>query len=101
MSGPAQLWQTLVGRPDSVIGYIVTALDNADPEVIMISGRSRHPIRPDTGSPRHRASGMVFELTAAELSQADAYEVAEYQRVEAFLVSGGKAWVDVEGRPQA
>lgn len=84
-----------------MIGFIVTALESADPEVIRISGGLRHPIRPDTGSPRHRAPGTVFELTTAELSQADAYEVAEYQRVEVFLASGGKAWVDVEGRPQA
>ena len=34
-SGPAQqLWQSLVGRLDSVIGHIVTAVDSADPEDI-------------------------------------------------------------------
>ena len=79
----------------------MTAVDSADPEDIRISGRSRRQMLPYTGSPRHRAPGTVFELTTAELSQADAYEVAEYQRVEAFLASGGKAWVDVEGRPKA
>ena len=79
-SGPAQqLWQSLVGRLDSVIGHIVTAVDSADPEDIRISGRSRRQMLPYTGSPRHRAPGTVFELTTEELSQANAYEVADYE----------------------
>jgi hypothetical protein len=34
---------------------------------------------PYTGSPRHRAPGTVFELTTEELSQANTYEVADYE----------------------
>ncbi|WP_281280720.1 hypothetical protein [Falsirhodobacter xinxiangensis] len=39
---------------------------------------------------------MVFRITAAELAAADAYEVADYKRVEVALTSGRKAWVYVQ-----
>jgi gamma-glutamylcyclotransferase (GGCT)/AIG2-like uncharacterized protein YtfP len=37
----------------------------------------------------------VFEITPAELASADAYEVYEYERVEAELASGSRAWIYV------
>ncbi|HRI04651.1 MAG TPA: gamma-glutamylcyclotransferase [Pyrinomonadaceae bacterium] len=37
--------------------------------------------------------GMVFELTADELSLADTYEPVEYSRVQVTLASGKLAWV--------
>lgn len=90
----------LIGRPDSVIGYIATVVEIDDPEVIRISGRSRHPMLRYTGSYRHQVPGTVFEISTEELSLADAYEVACYQRVEGNLASGGKAWVYVERSAQ-
>jgi len=39
--------------------------------------------------------GVVFEITEAELAQADAYETADYQRIEATLKSGRQAFVYV------
>jgi hypothetical protein len=42
--------------------------------------------------------GTVFEVTEEELSQADAYEVDDYERVQAPLESGGRAWVYIERR---
>ena len=39
---------------------------------------------------------MVFEITADELAAADAYEVADYKRVEIMLLSGKKAWVYIK-----
>lgn len=92
--------RTLTGQPDSIIGYIVAVIDIADPEMIRISGRSRHPILRYTGLARHHVPGTVFELSTAELRLADAYEVASYQRVEASLVMGGKAWAYVERSAQ-
>ncbi|HEY4098796.1 MAG TPA: gamma-glutamylcyclotransferase family protein [Baekduia sp.] len=39
--------------------------------------------------------GTVFDLTAEQLRAADAYEVADYARVEVPLRSGQTAWVYV------
>ena len=90
----------LIGRPDSVIGYIVTAVEIDNLEVIRISGLSRHPMVRYTGSYHHQVPGTVFEISSYELSLADAYEVASYQRVEANLATGGTAWVYVERSAQ-
>jgi gamma-glutamylcyclotransferase (GGCT)/AIG2-like uncharacterized protein YtfP len=40
-------------------------------------------------------AGMVFEITAQELTAADRYEVSEYARVQVTLRSGVQAWVYV------
>jgi gamma-glutamylcyclotransferase (GGCT)/AIG2-like uncharacterized protein YtfP len=48
------------------------------------------------GDPSSLVAGMVFEVTEAELAEADRYEVPfGYVRVEAELKSGGRAWVYV------
>jgi gamma-glutamylcyclotransferase (GGCT)/AIG2-like uncharacterized protein YtfP len=44
--------------------------------------------------------GTVFEVTEEELSQADAYEADDYERVQAPLESGGRAWVYIERQDQ-
>jgi gamma-glutamylcyclotransferase (GGCT)/AIG2-like uncharacterized protein YtfP len=86
----------LNGRPDGIIGYIVTALKITDPKVLHISGHATHPMIRSTGNVRHRVPGTVFEVTEQELAQADAYEVEAYERVQAPLESGGRAWVYIE-----
>jgi hypothetical protein len=48
------------------------------------------------GGDTDHVPGMVFEVTAAELAAADAYEVADYKRVAARLASGATAWVYVK-----
>ena len=40
-----------------------------------------------------RVAGVAFEVTDAELAQADGYEPAGYERVSAKLASGKQAWV--------
>ena len=56
------------------------------------------PIVTFTGSPDSRVSGTVFEITDAELAQADAYEVAAYKRIATQLASGRQAWVYIDAR---
>jgi len=92
--------RTLYGRPDGIIGYIVTALKITDPKVIHMSGFTTHPMVRATGNVRHRVPGTVFEITDQELAQADAYEVDDYERVQAPLESGGRAWVYIERQCQ-
>jgi hypothetical protein len=69
-----------------------------DPEVVRTSGKTHHPIVAFTGKSEDRAPGTVFEISDAELAQADAYEVAAYVRVKAPLASGLEAWVYVDAR---
>ncbi|MCH8537352.1 MAG: gamma-glutamylcyclotransferase [Alkalimonas sp.] len=37
--------------------------------------------------------GTVFEITDAELAQADDYEVADYVRINATLKSSTECWI--------
>lgn len=60
------------------------------------SGKHIHPIVVRSNDPQDRVEGTVFEITSAELAAADAYEVADYGRVEAQLASGSTAWVYVK-----
>lgn len=86
----------LAGTPDQLVGYIIGQLKVDDGDVIATSGKEFHPIARATQSLRHRVPGIVFEVSEAELSQADHYEVAAYQRVATTLESGQVAWVYVE-----
>jgi hypothetical protein len=88
----ANFGRLLLGRPDSLPGYILLPITIDDPTVVALSGKSQHMIakRTDAGE---QVAGMVFEITAQELAAADRYEVAEYTRVEVTLESGVRAWV--------
>jgi GNAT superfamily N-acetyltransferase len=51
-----------------------------------------------TGGADSRVAGTVFEISDAELAQADEYEErAKYTRIAVTLASGKQAWVYVEG----
>lgn len=69
-----------------------------DADVVAKSGRTHHPIVKYTGSDSDRVAGTVFEITDAELANADKYEVSAYKRVAARLASGSQAWVYVDAR---
>jgi hypothetical protein len=90
----ANFGRLLAGRADSLTGYSLLPIPINDPAVVALSGKSQHMIarRSNAGD---EVSGMVFEITAAELAAADRYEVAEYTRVLVTLKSGVKAWVYV------
>jgi Gamma-glutamyl cyclotransferase, AIG2-like len=90
----ANFRRLLSGRPDLLPGYTLVPIIIVDAAVIALSGKSQHKIakRSNAGD---EVTGMVFEITAAELAAADQYEVAEYTRVQVTLKSGVKAWVYV------
>lgn len=83
----------LTGHTDQLPGYTIRNLRITDPEVLAASGKEFHPILHYTGNPADRVDGTVFDLTAEELAQADSYEVDDYQRIAAKLVSGTIAWI--------
>jgi gamma-glutamylcyclotransferase (GGCT)/AIG2-like uncharacterized protein YtfP len=85
----------LTGRSDALVGYNQSLLRIEDAAVLAASGLSHHPIVRFSGDARDRIEGTVFEVSDAELAQADAYEVSDYQRVLAPLASGAQAWVYV------
>ena len=83
----------LTGRSDALVGYSQSLLRIEDAAVLAASGLSHHPIVRFSGDASDRVEGTVFEVSNAELAQADAYEVSDYQRVLAPLASGAQAWV--------
>lgn len=85
----------LGGRADALPGYRLGHLEITDPEVVALSGTATHPVASPTGNPADRVEGVVFEITDAELTAADGYEVAAYRRVLCPLASGSQAWVYV------
>jgi gamma-glutamylcyclotransferase (GGCT)/AIG2-like uncharacterized protein YtfP len=86
----------LKGSPDALPGFRQSMVRITDPEVIRTSGADHHPIVQASGDPRDEVSGAVFEITAAELAAADAYEVSDYKRIAVRLKSGRDAWVYVK-----
>jgi gamma-glutamylcyclotransferase (GGCT)/AIG2-like uncharacterized protein YtfP len=77
--------RVLQGEPDALVGFQ--------------SGRhGKYANVVFNGDEKSRVSGVVFEITDAELAAADHYENdtdATYQRIETTLASGKRAWVYV------
>lgn len=83
----------LSGTKDSLPGYQVGEVKIEDPDVVRSSGKVYHPILRYTGNLDDRVEGTVFELTDAELVQADSYEVDAYQRQQATTSSAVQCWI--------
>ena len=81
------------GEPDALFGYSKEMVEIIDPDVVAISGERFHPIVRKTGNKNDTIPGIVFTLTRAQLAQADAYEVDDYERVSVTLKSGKEAWL--------
>ena len=83
----------LAGAKEQLPGYKVEKLKIKDQAVIEKSGTEMHPILVHTGDSTDVVSGMVFEVTQAELEKADEYEVEDYRRTLAPMRSGSQAWI--------
>ena len=94
----ATFGRRLHGHADQLVGFEQSLVEIEDPEVVATSGKTHHPIVKYSGSSDSRVEGTAFEITDAELEQADRYEVAAYSRVTATLASGRQAWVYVDAR---
>ena len=92
----ANFGRELTGRHDAMLGYSQSWVEITDPHVLASSGKTHHPIVAPSTARGTQVEGMVFEVTAAELAAADAYEVADYKRVSVTLASGLTAWVYVQ-----
>jgi gamma-glutamylcyclotransferase (GGCT)/AIG2-like uncharacterized protein YtfP len=89
----ANFGRELSGQPDILQGYIIGEVEITDERVLRESGKAFHPILRYTGNVADEVQGTVFELTDAELAQADDYEVDDYVRVAAQLKSGAQCWI--------
>ncbi len=88
----------LEGAPDALVGFRRDMVEITDPDVLAKSGERFHPIVSRSGDEADRVEGTVFLVTLDELAAADAYEVADCERVEAALASGLRAWVYIARR---
>lgn len=94
----ATFGRRLAGQADQLAGFVQTDIEIVDPEVIRTSGKTHHRMLVFTGRDEDQVKGTVFDITDAELAQADAYEVDDYKRVAVTLASGLQAWVYVDAR---
>lgn len=92
----AQFGRVLEGVEDALVGFRRDMVEITDPDVLAKSGERFHPIVSRSGDDADRVVGTVFMITSQELAAADAYEVSDYERVEALLASGARAWVYVK-----
>lgn len=92
--------RTLTGFKDTLTGFKISMVKIEDPAVIASSGLAEHPILSHTGESEDEITGTVFELTEAEIQQADEYEVSAYKRAAVTLKSGKEAWVYVSSDMQ-
>lgn len=89
----ANFGRELSGSKDTLQGYVVGEIEITDERVLRESGKAIHPILRFSGNVHDEVAGTVFEITDAELAQADDYEVDDYVRIEAKLKSGKTAWI--------
>jgi gamma-glutamylcyclotransferase (GGCT)/AIG2-like uncharacterized protein YtfP len=86
----------LEGQKDLITGYEPSLLKIADPAVAARLGKTHHDNISPTGDDWSNVQGTVFEITDAELAQADKFEEQyAYKRVNVTLASGNEAWVYV------
>ena len=88
--------RSLTGSDDAMPGYRTTMLEITDPAVLATSGERFHPIVEPSSDPADEVAGRVFQISEAELWQADAYEVSDYARIRVQLRSGLFSWVYVK-----
>jgi hypothetical protein len=91
----ATFGRDLVGTKDELVGYEPSLVKIPDPAIVARLQKTHH--NNVTKSDGHsRVAGTAFEVTDAELAQADIYEAEfNYVRVLAPLASGRETWVYV------
>ncbi len=88
----------LEGFVDVLLGYQLEMVEIEDAQVVLLSGKTHHPIAVLSADKSAEIKGMVFKITQQELARSDKYEVDAYQRVLGQFKSGKKAWVYVSAK---
>ena len=79
----------LIGSPDLLLGF----------ELPQKKAYGEYSVISRATNPSSSVNGMVYEISAGELEQVDAYEGEEYVRIPVKLQSGKKAWVYIAKEP--
>jgi gamma-glutamylcyclotransferase (GGCT)/AIG2-like uncharacterized protein YtfP len=88
------------GQSDELPRFEPSLLKIENPHVVAASGETHYANVTFNGRADSHVSGTVFEITDAELAEADEYErEGKYERVAVTLASGRQAWVYVAGGP--
>jgi len=88
--------RALEGWADSLPGFQPDAVKIEDAAIVRAIGRTHHANVIPASRADSRVQGTVFEITDAELTQADEFEAQfSYRRVAVTLASGNHAWVYV------
>lgn len=85
----------LEGEKDILTGYTMNRVEITNPEVLRKSSQKYHPILEHSGNNNDEVEGILFEVTDAEILQADEYEVDDYKRIETVFKSGKKGFIYV------
>jgi gamma-glutamylcyclotransferase (GGCT)/AIG2-like uncharacterized protein YtfP len=92
----------LVGQRDELCGFELGLVKIADPKVAAALGRSHHANVIFTGREGSRVAGTAYEVEDSELPRVDRFEAEfSYERVDAELGSGRRAWVYVHAPDDA
>jgi gamma-glutamylcyclotransferase (GGCT)/AIG2-like uncharacterized protein YtfP len=87
----------LNGQSDALVAFEPSLVKIEDPQVVAKLGKTHHANVKFNGNVNSRVTGMVFEITDAELASVDEYEAAFfYKRIAAKLASGRQAWLYVD-----
>ncbi|WP_370663279.1 gamma-glutamylcyclotransferase family protein [Massilia mucilaginosa] len=89
----ATFGRRLAGSADALVGFAQAIVQSEDPEFAATSGKTHHPIVRFSDNAEDRVQGTVFEVSEAELVDADAYEADACKRIVATLASGAQAWI--------
>ena len=86
----------LNGKKDILYGFRLEKIKINDLAIVIKSGEEFHPILIHSKNIADEVEGVVFDITAEELRQADEYEVADYERVSVRLQSQINAWIYIK-----
>ncbi len=92
----ATFGRILIGKKNTLFGYILKMVEITDADVIRKSGQQFHPIVEYTGNIVDKVEGILFEVTDEEILKADEYEVDDYKRIETRFQSGEKGFIYVK-----
>jgi hypothetical protein len=90
----ATFGRLLNGMVETLCGYKLSLIRITDPEIIEISGKEFHPTLIFSGEEIDEVSGILFDITEAELLDCDGYE-KQYKRVLVRFKSGIQGFIYV------
>lgn len=96
----ATFGRRLAGQPDALSGFERSSVPIEDPQLAAAGGRTHNQNIRFSRTVESRVTGILFDITDAELASADEYESLHgFERVAVLLASGRLAWVYVHASP--